>query len=417
MGVHNYGFGDCFSDVSNFFERTGFVFDRSGFEQQRNFGVFGRTERTQKHFLFSDTRSFGRTSGSSCNNRNFVFFQQKISGGNLPKFGQMDRVKNKRAGNQVQERQKRDESKRQRTDRHAGGVPKSADEPKRDEICNTWLSKETDGFVKGSKNKHIQTVILAPELSVSLYNKPTMFPLDLYLFPDYWPEDKKGHPCHAMIMGKTGSGKTNRMINMIMSQAGLGIPLDTLYYVTDGDKTSCPLQHLRRWISEKRDMIRKDSRVASLYDKEDQNFKYRIWNGLDFSRLFQMSQVQSSVLLKGKTYPNHTLVVVDDANVSEEKLKRLVQEGRGMGISLWVLMQDLVKTGLPSEISVNVDILMITSSLSRAPHIIKDYMTKRLGCSESTACKYHEAQNVLDKKEALILNSDNEKIWKLESLS
>ena len=247
-------------------------------------------------------------------------------------------------------------------------------------------------------------------LNVNFYgNSKAMFDGGDYLWPEWYP--KPGNAVHGLVVGTTGSMKTNRMINLLTQppESG-GIPYDTLYYFTD--QNNIPTEHLKKHLQRKlAEHYKCSKQLYGFYvDEQNPNFKFKILPGRDFAKL-PMSSIKSKHLLEnGTVVHHHTIVVIDDAKVNQEELARLVQEGRNNGISVWCCQQDFTKDTVPREHARQSDVMFYCEGVSRAPWEEAQYLMKNLHCSKDQSEFYVQHLSNLKKGECMILSTNNDKL-------
>lgn len=167
--------------------------------------------------------------------------------------------------------------------------------------------------------------------------------------------------------------------------------------------------------------VLKKSSTKALYKKTSSNFKIGYYNSQQFAKFFNFDMINKFVIdsHSGKIFPQHTVVVIDDAHIHESTVHRLVSEGRQKGISVVFVSQDFKKDNMPESVRNQAGLLMITSPLAGGRHITRAYVGKTLKVAVGDRRLEHAVDMIssMKKGELITINSDVDKFMHLPVIS
>lgn len=243
-----------------------------------------------------------------------------------------------------------------------------------------------------------------------------------YVWPEYFPklthEDKQ--PTHILLVGTTGSGKSNRIANMLFNDKSEGgLYYDSCWYVTDspGSVAIKIDEKLKRMKETLKHQGSKTSR-RMYSDDRNPNFTLEMMDTPTFRRRFDKTKITKWVTQGASRIPQHTLVVFDDASKRNNALlAQLLQSGRDQGISVIVLAQQFNQANIPIDCRSLVSILGVSSTPSLSDWDSKLYIEKILKPSHPhLVVQYQQLVKDLKVGEELIFNTDNTKYWHLNKV-
>lgn len=239
-------------------------------------------------------------------------------------------------------------------------------------------------------------------MGTSAYSSTPTFPH--HRFPEYWA--KPGFNCHGGMIGPTGSGKSDRMVAMLTCDNP--IPYDTLYYVTSFTD-SPPMRKLASSL-QKRKIDESRGKNAELYqDQDSPNFKFHICNGPAFQAHFRLDDIKLEVQSKsGEKVKNHTVVVIDDAQIDRSLVARLLQEGRNKGITAVVTLQDMSKKEIIDDALKRQMQWFVFFKAQRAAHNLDYYTRSLLGMTPNDARELSSQILGLEEGQCIIANNTHQ---------
>ena len=194
----------------------------------------------------------------------------------------------------------------------------------------------------GSGGKHINTLEY-PAIKSAYEGMEPSFPADRFRFGKWWPNP--GEPSHLMVIGKTGSGKSD-LVQRLYRNRDFGET--SFYYVTDKPLDEPPIRSMVDHTLKQRERWKyEDPTALSTYNRSSygSNFKHAFVDTNRFSELFDLRSVRKHCDCEGVERRQHTVVVFDDD--SYKRKLDLLKKGRSQGISCILVQQDW--RGLPTD--------------------------------------------------------------------
>ena len=176
------------------------------------------------------------------------------------------------------------------------------------------------------------------------------FPVESgFKFGNWWPNP--GEPAHIMVLGKTGSGKSD-LIQRLFKEGDFG---ETSYhYVTDKNSTEPPISKMKTYARNKLKRLQvEDPSLCEKYATRstNPNFMYNFTNTEGFNSYFSLEKLQKECPKSGAK--QHTVVVFDDDSYPDKLY--LARIGRSRGLSCIIVQQDWVsehtKSGVRPQLS------------------------------------------------------------------
>ncbi len=140
-----------------------------------------------------------------------------------------------------------------------------------------------------------------------------------YKWPTYFPSSatEEREPTHVLVIGETGSCKSERVANLPVSRGGL--IYDSLWFITDMESA------LAIKIKKKIGLMLQHGEHKNLYKASNSNFKLNFLNSAQFVDKFNFTQVNKFVMdsKSHQPVPQHTVIVIDDSSLPEKMIHRL----------------------------------------------------------------------------------------------
>ena len=157
-----------------------------------------------------------------------------------------------------------------------------------------------------------------------------------FRFGSWWPNP--GEPAHIMVLGKTGSGKSD-LVQRLYRSGDFGET--SFHYVTNKPLDKMPVErmqeHAKTKLKEMRDMDPESfARYAST--GADPNFKMQFAHTNDFQSYFSLDALHKQCPSTGKK--QHSVVVFDDDSYTSKL--NLAKMGRSRGLSCIMVQQDWI---------------------------------------------------------------------------
>ena len=162
---------------------------------------------------------------------------------------------------------------------------------------------------------------------------PPSFPPDKFRFGKWWPNP--GEPAHILILGKTGSGKSD-LVQRLYRRGDFGA--NSFVYVTDKPLDEPPIKKMIEHTEREMDNMKsRNPSTHAIYNSRQYspNFCNTFTDTNGFLQMFDLKKIKKNW---GDDISQHTVIVFDDDHYPN-KLE-LVKKGRSQGVSCIMVQQD-----------------------------------------------------------------------------